>query len=463
LLIAVNTRTRKIGKFCAMSAELNLLAERSVPRYTSYPTAPHFHAGIGSDVYASWLETLPPRAALSLYLHVPFCRELCHYCGCHTKAMRQRAPVDDYARALKDEIGVVGRLLHGQPVSHWHWGGGTPSMLTPDQFLELCDELARHVDVGAVREHAIELDPRYVTAELVAGLIRIGVNRASLGVQDLAPDVQRAIGRIQPYEMVARAVEMLRGGGIDAINFDLIYGLPRQTVEGVRETAERSCALKPARVALFGYAHVPWFKKQQRLINAAELPGLHARLAQMEAAQEVFLAHGYRAIGIDHFAAPDDSLAKVAANGALRRNFQGYTTDNAVALIGLGASAIGRMPQGFVQNAPDVGGYARAVSSGQPATVRGIELGEEDRRRGAIIERLMCDMRIDLRNFAAGDPAVEFYAERAALQPYAAEGLVVIEPSQVIVTAKGKPYLRLIAAAFDTYLAAGKATHSRAV
>jgi oxygen-independent coproporphyrinogen-3 oxidase len=446
-----------------MSTEVNLLAERSVPRYTSYPTAPHFHAGVGADIYASWLEALPLQAALSLYLHVPFCHELCHYCGCHTKAVRQRAPVDEYARALKAEIGVVGLHLRGQPVGHWHWGGGTPSMLTPDQFSELCDELARHVDLGAVREHAIELDPRYVTPELVAGLARIGVNRASLGVQDLAPDVQQAIGRVQPYEMVARAVEMLRGGGIDAINFDLIYGLPRQTVDGVRETAERSCALKPARVALFGYAHVPWFKKQQRLINAAELPGLHARLEQMEAAQRVFLSHGYRVIGIDHFALPGDSLAEAANGGTLHRNFQGYTTDNASALVGLGASAIGRMPQGFVQNAPDIGGYARVVSSGQPATARGIELGEEDRRRGAIIERLMCDMRVDLRNFATADPAVEFYGEREALQPYAAEGLVVIEPSQVIVTAKGRPYLRLIAAAFDTYLAAGKAAHSRAV
>jgi oxygen-independent coproporphyrinogen-3 oxidase len=446
-----------------MSIELHLLAERSVPRYTSYPTAPHFHAGVGPDVYASWLEALSPEAALSLYLHVPFCRELCHYCGCHTKAVRQRAPVDDYARALKAEIGVVGRRLRGQPVSHWHWGGGTPSMLQPDQFLELRDELARYVDLGGVHEHAVELDPRYVTAELVAGLVRIGVNRASLGVQDLAPDVQQAIGRIQPYETVARAVELLCDGGIDAINFDLMYGLPRQTVEGIARTAEQVCDLSPARIALFGYAHVPWFKKQQRLINAAELPGLHERLAQMDTAQQVLLAHGYRAIGIDHFAMPADSLAEVASVGALRRNFQGYTTDNATALIGFGASAIGRLPQGFVQNAPDVGGYARAAASGRLATVRGIELDDTDRRRGAIIERLMCDMCVDLRDFTAGDPAVEFYTEREALQPYVAEGLVVIEPSQVIVTAKGRPYLRLIAAAFDTYLAAGKAAHSRAV
>jgi oxygen-independent coproporphyrinogen III oxidase len=446
-----------------MSIELHLLAERSVPRYTSYPTAPHFHAGVGPDIYASWLETLPPEARLSLYLHVPFCRELCHYCGCHTKAVHRRAPVDDYARALKAEIAIVGRHLRGQPVSHWHWGGGTPSMLRPDQFLELSDELARYIDLGAVREHAVELDPRYVTPELVAGLVRIGVNRASLGVQDLAPDVQQAIGRIQPYETVAQAVEMLCGGGIDAINFDLMYGLPRQMVEGISKTAEQVCTLSPARIALFGYAHVPWFKKQQRLINAAELPGLHARLAQMEAAQQVFLAHGYRAVGIDHFAAPGDSLAEVAAAGALRRNFQGYTTDNAAALIGFGASAIGRLPQGFVQNAPDVSGYARAVSSGQLATVRGIELVEVDRCRGAIIERLMCDMCVDLRNYAVGDPAMEFSAELEALQPYAAEGLVVIEPCRIIITAKGRPYLRLIAAAFDTYLAAGKAAHSRAV
>jgi len=446
----------------SMSSEIHLLAERSVPRYTSYPTAPHFHAGIGPDTYTSWLGGLPRAAALSLYLHIPFCRALCLYCGCNTKAVRRQEPVDDYVAALKAEIGIVSRHLQSQPVGHWHWGGGTPSMLSPDQFLELRDELARHLDLSAVHEHAIELDPRYVTSELVAGLIRIGVNRASLGVQDLAPDVQRAIGRIQSYETVARATDTLRDGGITAINFDLMYGLPRQTVESIRDTAEQVCALAPARIALFGYAHVPWFKKQQRLIDAAELPGVRARLTQMEAAQQVFLEHGYCAVGIDHFAAPDDSLAMAATAGRLHRNFQGYTTDEAVALIGLGASAIGRLPQGFIQNAPDVGGYTRAVAAGRPAIVRGIALSEQDRCRGALIERLMCDMHVDLREFA-GDTDTDFQSEREALRPYIAGGLVIAEPSRIVVTAKGRPYLRLIAAAFDTYLAAGKAAHSRAV
>lgn len=355
----------------------------------------------------------------------------------------------------------LGGLLGRHPVSHLHWGGGTPSTLGPDGLFALREALDACFDLGGIREHAIELDPRHVTTALVHALACIGVNRASLGVQDLSPHVQKAIGRIQPYDTVARSVELLHGAGIDAINFDLMYGLPRQTVDDVRATMEKACALGPQRIALFGYAHVPWFKKQQRLIDVASLPGAGERLEQMQTASAFLASHGYEPIGFDHFALPNDPLATAARQRKLRRNFQGYTTDGADTLIGIGASAIGRLPEGFVQNAPDIGGYARAVGAGTLATVRGFALSSDDRLRAEIIERLMCDLQVDLRQ--AGAQASTFAAERECLEPLVAEGLVRIDGPQLLVTERGRPFVRLVAAAFDSYLAAGRAAHSRAV
>ena len=268
-----------------------MLADRAVPRYTSYPTAPHFNSAVTPAVYSAWLEQLPPQAGLSLYLHVPFCRELCLYCGCHTKAVRQRAPVDDYFDALclrKSRLSAG--ACKDQAVSHWHWGGGTPSLLKPDQFLAIADELARYVDLGAVREHAIELDPRYVDAEVVHGLVRGSVSIAPVSACRIyRPMCRRRSAEFSPTTRSHAPSISCAMPASPTINFDLMYGLPRQTSGRVAATAERVCALKPARIALFGYAHVPWFKKQQRLIDEKKLPDLAARLAQMQAARDVFL------------------------------------------------------------------------------------------------------------------------------------------------------------------------------
>lgn len=444
-----------------MSVSAHVLAERAVPRYTSYPTAPHFTPAVNSEVYADWLKALPAESRLSLYLHVPFCRDLCHYCGCNTQAMRKRQPVDDYADLLCAEIAAVGQDVPGGRVTHVHWGGGTPSMLGPEQLQAVWERVSGAFRVAGDCEHAIELDPRYVTDELAAALVRIRVTRASLGVQELSDHVQRAIGRVQPYETVAHAVATLRRHGIADINFDLMYGLPQQTVADVRASAIRSCELRPQRFALFGYAHVPWFKKRQKLIDPADLPGAMERLEQMRAARDVFLANGYVEIGFDHFALADDVIATAARSGSLRRNFQGYTTDDADALIGFGASAIGRLPQGYVQNAPDIGGYSRAMAAGSYATIRGLALSDEDRTRAAVIERLMCDLGVDLNDFAGDGPAFE--AERKVLEPLAAEGLVHVEGDLIRVTEAGRPFVRLVAAAFDAYLPNSSAAHSRAV
>ena len=440
------------------------LAEQSVPRYTSYPTAPHFSADVGHDAYASWLEQVPDGALLSLYLHVPFCRQLCLYCGCHTKATRRDEPIDAYATSLVDEIALVAERVGQRPVSHLHWGGGTPSILGDRRLAHIVARLADAFDLGAVREHAIELDPRHLDPSLARVLADLGVNRASLGVQDFSPHVQEAIGRVQPYPQVARAVEMLRDTGIRNLNFDLMYGMPRQTVDCVRRSAEQAMRLAPQRIALFGYAHVPWFRPQQRLIDAASLAGPAERLRQMAAARDVFLAAGYRPIGLDHFALPTDDLAIAAQNRRLRRNFQGYTSDTAEVLIGFGASAIGRLPQGFVQNAPDAGGYRRAVRAGRLPAARGMALSRDDRLRGRIIEALMCEFAVDPRAVAAELGVDErFTAELEMLAPLAEQGIVSMADGRVTVTDDGRPFVLLVAAAFDAYLRRSTRRHSVAV
>jgi len=436
------------------------LAERNVPRYTSYPTAPHFSAGIGPQAYAAWLGSLPQSATLSLYLHVPFCRELCWYCGCTTKAARRRAPVDAYAEHLAREIDLLGAAIGGQRVVHLHWGGGTPSILGSDCLIDLVDRLAATFDIAGIAEHAIELDPRRVTPELAAALARIGITRASFGVQEFSPRVQRAIGRIQPFAQVEAAVDTVRGVGITDINIDLMYGLPHQTIGDVIRSAELAASLEPARLALFGYAHVPWFKPHQRLIEDAALPGAAERVAQMRAAADTLEECGYVPIGLDHFAARGRDMVRAARVGRLRRNFQGYTTDPADVLIGLGASAIGLMPQGYVQNASDAGSYTRAIAAGQFATAKGHALSADDRVRGRIIEQLMCDLAVDLD---ATEPPADFSAELDEIDALSAFGIVRREGRFVIMTEMGRPFVRLVAAAFDAYLPKHRARHSVAV
>ena len=440
------------------------MLERAVPRYTSYPTAPHFSAAVDAEVYGGWLAALPADATLSLYLHVPFCRELCHYCGCHTKATLRDEPIRAYAQSLAQEIALVADHAGERQVTHMHWGGGTPSILDCDLLKFITEALARDFDLSTMREHAIELDPRYLTRTLAQALRDIGVSRASLGVQDFSEHVQRAAGRIQPFETVRQAVDTLHEVGIDRINIDLMYGLPKQSVADVQRTVALAHSLGPQRVAVFGYAHVPWFRPQQRLISDADLPSSAERLAQAQAAHEALVQFSYRPVGLDHYAKSDDML--VAQGGRVMRNFQGYTDDNADALIGLGASAISRLPQGFAQNQPAVGNYSRAVGAGKLATVKGIELSADDRLRAHIIERLMCDMAVDL-DAAAGatgyDSATDFSGELASLQPFQDSGSVEIDGRRIRITESGRPYMRLVASVFDTYLAQAKSRHSVAV
>jgi oxygen-independent coproporphyrinogen III oxidase len=440
--------------------------ERAVPRYTSYPTAPHFHSRIGAGEYQRWLGDINPASPVSLYLHIPFCRELCWYCGCNTRATTRTQPVTNYARRLAAEIGRVADLLPARMrTAHIHWGGGTPTILSPAEFLALHALLAERFDVDPAGDIAIEIDPRTLEQPMIEALAKAGVSRVSLGVQDFDPQVQKGINRWQPYEMTRRAVDDLRGAGIAAINFDLIYGLPHQTTEGMLATVDRSIELAPRRIALFGYAHVPWMKPHQRLIPQDSLPDSAARWALASAAAQRLVSAGYCWIGLDHFALPGDDLAKAASEGQLHRNFQGYTTDVADALIGFGASAIGALPQGYVQNNADVRLWSQAIDSGGLPIARGFELSGDDRLRRHVIERLMCDLDVDLAQAATafGLDAQYFSAECEVLEDLAREGYLTIEGMRIALTSEGRPLMRLVAAAFDRYLDRGKGRHSRAV
>jgi oxygen-independent coproporphyrinogen-3 oxidase len=408
---------------------------------------------------------MPADATLSFYLHVPYCNEICLYCGCHTKAARRSEPLDAYAEALMAEIALVRSALSARRVVHLHWGGGTPSSLGRERLSRIVSAVAAGFDLSGPLEHAIELDPRRVTRPLAEALFELGVNRASLGVQEFASHVQEAIRRIQPFDVVRAAVCELRSAGIGRINIDLMYGLPRQTVADVERSASFAASLEPARLALFGYAHVPWFKANQKLIDTMTLPGPAERIEQAQAASRVLARHGYAPIGLDHFALPEDDLAAAQRAGRLHRNFQGYTTDSADALIALGASAIGQLPQGFVQNAVDIGSYSRVIAQGAFATVKGIAVSADDMLRAGIIERLMCDLAVDLDRLPGHSPGDvdQFTRELADLDALAAAGMIEIEGRRITVTEEGRPFVRLVAAAFDAYLPQNRSRHSIAV
>jgi len=437
-----------------------------VPRYTSYPTAPHFSAAVDGAVYRGWLAALPDTAALSLYVHVPFCAQLCWFCGCHTSAVNRPEPVESYADTVLAEINLVadaiGRKL---PVRHVHWGGGTPTVMAPKRLRDIMDRLRARFAFDPAAEIAVEIDPCTVHEGTIEGLVGMGCNRASLGVQDFDPQVQQAVNRIQSWETTRACVEALRARGIRSINVDLMYGLPHQTAAGMAETVERTLALGPDRVAVFGYAHVPWMKKHQLLLPEAALPGPMQRWEQLRATERVLTAGGYRAIGLDHYALPGDDLAVAAEGQALRRNFQGYTTDTAPVLLGFGASSIGSLPEGYVQNAAALPEWRDQVRAGVLPTRRGIALDAEDRLRRDVIEQLMCQGRVTLSEIAArhGADASGLRAAAPRLAAMAADGVVEWDGDRLVMRSEARPFVRTVAAVFDTYLKVDQARHARVV
>jgi oxygen-independent coproporphyrinogen-3 oxidase len=449
----------------ATDAAIAKYLNERIPRYTSYPTAPHFSAAIGPGTYRDWLRALPGTDRLSLYLHVPFCKTLCWYCGCHTSVTRHREPVECYVSVLEREIGMVAELAGSRRVAHMHWGGGTPTIMGPALFGRVMALLRERFTVEAGAEVAVEVDPRRLDAAMAGALGQAGVTRASLGVQTFNPAAQKAVARVQSLKVTQHCVDLLRGAGIAAVNVDLLYGLPHETVATCVASVEAALTLAPSRFSVFGYAHVPAVMKHQQVIDAATLPGAGERLLQEQAIGDALAASGYMRIGLDHYARPGDSLAQARMDGRLRRNFQGYTDDPADTLIGLGASAIGQSALGYVQNVSAVKPWRERIEAGEPATARGLALTADDLLRGEIIERLMCDLRVDVgavlqrRGFA-----VDYLSsEMAALGPLAADGLARVDRGVVTVPEAMRMLVRRVASAFDAYLDPALGRHAVAV
>ena len=453
-------------KDIAMPSAFEKYARANVPRYTSYPTAPHFSTHFPPATYREWLAGLDPDEPISLYLHVPFCKQMCWYCGCNMKLAARYSPVATYVRHLLQEIDLVAAALPARmPVSHLHFGGGTPTVLEPEDLASVMAHLAARVQLLPNAEIAIESDPRTLTDSMIEQIGALGFNRASFGVQEFDPKVQAAINRIQPPEMVERAILGLRAAGVPNVNFDLIYGLPHQTTAALCRTVEQCVAMKPDRIALFGYAHVPWVAKNQRMIADDSLPTSAERAEQARLAAATLVANGYIQIGIDHFALAQDSLAIAAAAGRLHRNFQGYTSDTARTLVGIGATAIGRTPQGYVQNASETGAWSRAVAAGKLPIARGHALQGQDQLRANVIERIMCDGAVDLAAAGYGlGLADDWYAEEVPeLLQMQSNGLLSYASGKLSLTPEAAPLARVVAAVFDTYLRCSTARHSVAV
>lgn len=435
-----------------MTPELIQRYAAPVPRYTSYPTANHFSAAVTARSHRDWLVALPADAALSLYLHIPYCRELCWYCGCSTKAVRRYQPVSDYLVPLLAEVDTVSALVPpGHRVRHIHLGGGSPDILSPDDILRVGEALRARFAVASDAEFAVEIDPRLLNAAQADSFAAVGVNRVSIGVQDFDEAVQRAIGRMQSFEVTRDAVEIFRRRGIGSINVDLVYGLPHQSQDSLARTLDKVLTLAPDRIAAFGYAHLPDRLKHQRLIETSTLPGAVERFRQARLIARRLVEAGYVEIGIDHFARPEDPLAQ----GPLARNFQGYTTDRADALLGFGASAISRLPQGFAQNAVAVDDYARRISAGELATIRGHEMTAEDALRGALIEQLMCAFSVSWRDLARrfGRDVAHLRKEAEDWVREHDDDFVDLEEDGIRITERGKPFARVVCARFDPYLA----------
>jgi len=440
------------------------LFSRNIPRYTSYPTAPQFHEGVGPDFFDGWVKALPDAAKLSIYVHIPFCERLCWFCACRTQGVKNLTPVEAYLDVLKVEIAKLANTIpEGVTIARLHWGGGSPTILQPEHIESLMDSLREMAPFDPDWEFSVEIDPAAVNDEKLDALAKAGMTRASIGVQDFNDEVQKAIGRKQSFEITRDIVNGLRSRGINSINLDIVYGLPYQDHEALGKTVAQVIELNPDRVALFGYAHVPWMAKRQKMIPEDSLPGANDRFDMFNQAYAAFENAGYVPLGIDHFAKPGDSLAVAASEGRLRRNFQGYTDDVCTALVGLGASSISRFPQGYVQNRATTNTYAKEIMSGDWSAARGIAMSLDDKLRSRAIETLMCDFFVDLPALSEEFGAL---AEtlRADLEKIAAEypEFTEFDGEKLTIPPIGFHLTRIIACGLDAYHTSA-AKHSLAI
>lgn len=415
-----------------------------VPRYTSYPTAAEFTESVGRDEIAQALSGVRADEPLSLYVHIPYCHEICWYCGCNTGAANKTGRLTAYLEALHAEIDIVSGWLagHGR-VQRIAFGGGSPNAIAPEQFAELLAKL-RNAFGASDALLSTELDPRSLSGIWFDAIKAAGIERASLGVQTLEPEVQAAIGRIQPLDLIRTATTELRRAGVRSLNFDLMYGLPGQGLAQLESTLQVAVQMRPERIALFGYAHVPHMIPRQRRIDDTALPDAELRFRQAELGHDLLIAAGYRQVGFDHFALPGDPLAVAASEGRLRRNFQGFTDDQADVLIGLGASAISQFPGLLIQNDKNAGRYRIKTSSGLLCAERGVVRNVIDRQRGLEIEQLLCSGKATVTWLVDAD-----LIER--LQPFIAHGLVRFDGNTIELSREAWPYARVIASFFDTH------------
>ncbi|WIY27202.1 oxygen-independent coproporphyrinogen III oxidase [Parasedimentitalea psychrophila] len=441
------------------------LFDAKVPRYTSYPTAPQFRNDVTPERYSDWISKIKPHSSISLYIHVPFCRRLCWFCACRTQGTQSDSPVRAYLEVLKAEIKMLGHILpEGVTLSRLHWGGGTPTLLTPDMMTDLAGAVAEIAPFAPQAEFSVEIDPNEIDEPRLDALAAAGMNRASVGVQDFDPEIQQTIGRIQSYELTRDAIEMIRARGIHSLNADILYGLPHQTQTRMAESVQKLLSLNPDRVALYGYAHVPWIAKRQQMIPTDALPTPQERLQLYETARKLFLADQYAEIGIDHFATPSDGLTTAQTLGQLKRNFQGYTDDQSEVLIGVGASSISRFPQGYAQNAPATSVHTKAIRAGSFSIARGHAFQGEDKLRARLIEALMCDFRIETDEIVADfdiTPAALHQMFTAVAEKFP-DALQVL-PDGLYIPELSRPLTRMIARDFDAYDDTSKAKHSSAI
>ena len=460
--MSVRTKHTPIESAPALSEALLHRFDAPGPRYTSYPTADRFVEAFGP---AELCHALQQRALggagsggapLSVYVHIPFCESVCYYCACNKVITKHHERAAEYLDALDAEIGqVVAPLRTGLRVSQLHFGGGSPTFLSDAELQRVVASLRRAFDVDDATEMSIEVDPRTVTPERLAHCRALGFNRISFGVQDFDPQVQQAVHRVQPYESVRELMVAARELGFKSINADLIYGLPRQTPHSFARTVQQIGELRPDRIALYAYAHLPQRFKPQRRIVTAELPSAAQRVAMLGDAIAGFLGRGYHYIGMDHFALPDDALAVAKRQGRLHRNFQGYSTQPDCDLIGLGVSSIGKVGAHYYQNAKTLPEYYDALRQGQLPVQRGIALTRDDVLRRAVIMALMCQGRLEFESIELAhlvDMREYFARELEALQPMVEAGLVEIEPAAVQVTATGWYVVRAVAMVFDRWL-----------
>jgi oxygen-independent coproporphyrinogen-3 oxidase len=431
----------------------------SGPRYTSYPTADRFVEAFGETELRQWLAKRNIGGIsqpLSAYVHLPFCDTVCYYCACNKVVTRDHSRSAKYIKYLQKELALLGPLLGSdRKLCQLHWGGGTPTFLAREEMRELMASLDATFERSADAEVSLEVDPRRVEAGTMEFLAGLGFNRVSIGVQDFDAAVQQAVHRIQSEEVTRRVIEEARASGFRSVNLDLIYGLPKQTLDSFNRTLDKVLALAPDRIALYSYAHLPKVFKPQRRIAAADLPSPEAKLQIMTLAIGRLTREGYLYIGMDHFARPDDELAVAQRQGRLQRNFQGYSTRPESDMIALGASAIGRIGPSYYQNAKRLDDYYAALDAGRLPVVRGIELTPDDLVRRAVIQALSCHFRVSIESIELAyliDFREHFEAELKDLRRLAAEGLVELAPDWIVVTPKGRLLVRRICMVFDRYL-----------